>query len=60
MELGRIEPIRGYNETSLSILASDVLSRIENGDASWETMVPPVVAEAIKAKRLANVGPGGS
>jgi hypothetical protein len=52
MELGRIEPIRAYNETYLSIRASDVLARIENDDASWETMVPPVVAEAIKAERL--------
>jgi hypothetical protein len=52
MELGRIESIRGYNESYLSIRSSEVLARIENDDASWETLVPPVVAEAIKAERL--------
>ena len=52
IELGRIVPIRSYNESYLSIQTPDVLSRIQKGDVSWETMVPPVVAKAIKAKRL--------
>jgi hypothetical protein len=52
IELGRIVPIRSYNESYLSIQTSDVLSRIQKGDGSWETMVPPVVAKTIKAKRL--------
>ncbi len=52
IELGRVVPIRSYNESYLSIQTPDVLSRIQKGDASWETMVPPVVAETIKAKRL--------
>jgi len=52
IELGRIVPIRSYNESYLSIHTPDVLSRIQKGDVSWETMVPPVVAETIKAKRL--------
>jgi hypothetical protein len=52
IELGRIVPIPSYNQSYLSIQAPDVLSRIQKGDVSWETMVPPVVAETIKAKRL--------
>jgi hypothetical protein len=52
IELGRIVPIRWYNESYLSIQTSDVLSRIQKGDGSWETMVPPAVAQTIKAKRL--------
>jgi hypothetical protein len=31
---------------------SGVLARIESGDESSEAMVPPIVAEVIKAKRL--------
>jgi hypothetical protein len=52
IELGRVVPIRSYNESYLSIQTFDVLARIQKGDASWEAMVPPVVAETIKAKRL--------
>ena len=52
VEIGRIVPIRSYNESYLSIQTPDALARIERGDSSWETMVPPVVAETIKAKRL--------
>ncbi len=52
IELGRVVPIRSYNESYLAIQTPDVLSRIQKGDASWEAMVPPVVAETIKVKRL--------
>jgi hypothetical protein len=52
IEIGRIEPIRHYNETYLAIQTPDVLRRIETGDPSWEEMVPPVVAEMIKTKKL--------
>ena len=48
-------PIRRYDERLLSILTKDVLARIQSGDASWETMVPPVVAETIKRKQLFGV-----
>ena len=30
----------------------EVLSRIREGDPSWEAMVPPKVAEIIRAKKL--------
>jgi hypothetical protein len=52
LEIGRIEPIRRYEEGYLSIRTPDVLARIEAGDDSWEAMVPAVVADTIKARRL--------
>ena len=52
LAIGRIEPIRRYDERYLSIQTPDVLARIEAGDDSWETMVPAVVADTIKAERL--------
>jgi len=52
LETGRVVPIRRYDERLLSIMTTDVLARIQSGDAAWESMVPPVVAETIKAKRL--------
>jgi hypothetical protein len=52
LEIGRFEPIHGYNESYLSIRTPDVLDRIQRGDQSWEEMVPVAVAEIIKAKHL--------
>jgi hypothetical protein len=52
LEIGRVEPIRGYDESYLSIRTPDVLARIQGGDASWEQMVPAAVAEIIKAENL--------
>ncbi|HEU4367731.1 MAG TPA: TonB-dependent receptor [Methylomirabilota bacterium] len=52
IEIGRIEPIRHYDETYLSIHTPDVRHRIETGDPSWEEMVSPVVADMIKTKKL--------
>jgi hypothetical protein len=51
-EIGRVEPIRGYDESYLSIRTPDVLARIQRGDPSWEQMVPAAVAEIIKAENL--------
>jgi hypothetical protein len=51
-EIGRIEQLVDYNESYLSIHREDVLHRIQSGDASWEQMVPEVVAEIIKNKKL--------
>jgi hypothetical protein len=47
-----IESVRDFDETCLPIFSRDVLNRIRNGDASWETMVPSTVAEMIKQRRL--------
>jgi hypothetical protein len=52
LEIGRIVPIHGYDESLLSIRTPDVLARIERQDPSWVAMVPPTVAEMIKAKQL--------
>ena len=50
--LGHVVPLRTADESYLSIRTPDVLARIENDDPSWEPMVPPKVAEIIKAERL--------
>jgi hypothetical protein len=52
IEIGRIVPIRAYDEALLSIHTPEVLRRIQTADASWEAMVPPTVAEMIKTKHL--------
>jgi len=52
LEIGSIEPIRGYDESLLSTQTPEVLSRIRAGDPSWEEMVPTKVAEIIKDKKL--------
>ena len=52
LEIGRIEPIRRYDERYLSIRTPEVRARIETGDDAWETMVPAVVADTIRTKRL--------
>ena len=58
MEIGRLEEIRPKDEAYLSIRTPDVLSRIAADDGSWEPMVPPAVAEIIRAKRLFRPSPG--
>ncbi len=52
IEIGRIEPIRRFEESYLSIHTTDVLARIKHGDSSWEDMVLPPVAEVIRTKNL--------
>jgi hypothetical protein len=52
VELGRLLPVRSYNEAYLSIRTPEVLGLIQREDPSWETMVPASVAEIIKAKHL--------
>ncbi len=47
-----IEPLEGYKPENLSIFSRAVLKLIQSGDAAWETMVPPAVAEMIKKGRL--------
>jgi hypothetical protein len=52
IEIGRIEPLRQYNQAYLSIQTTDVRRRIETGDPTWEEMVPSIVADIIKNKKL--------
>jgi hypothetical protein len=58
LEIGRVEAIRGYDESYLSIRTPDLLARIQGGDASWEQMVPAAVAQIIKAENLFGWRPG--
>jgi hypothetical protein len=57
-EIGRVEPIRGYDESYLSIHTPDVLARIQGGDAAWEQMVPAAISAIIKAENLFGWRPG--
>ncbi|HEV3257156.1 MAG TPA: hypothetical protein VG013_09775, partial [Gemmataceae bacterium] len=52
LELGRVVPIRDFDESYLSIRTADVLARLQSGDPSWEEMVPANVVAKIKAKNL--------
>ena len=52
LETGHLVPLREYNADYLAISTSEVLARLQAGDASWEHLVPPAVAETIKAGAL--------
>jgi len=52
MENHYIECIVGFDKSILGIFSRDVLRRIHANDATWETMVPPPVAAAIKKRGL--------
>ena len=47
-----IDSIAGFDPEILNIFSRDVLRRINEGDATWETMVPKPVADAIKRRGL--------
>lgn len=48
---GGITGLTNYSPDCLKIFSRDVLSRIKNGDSTWETMVPSSVAEIIKSNK---------
>jgi hypothetical protein len=47
-----IQGLANVNTDLLHIRSTDVLNKIEAGDASWERLVPPVIAEVIKREKL--------
>lgn len=47
---GVIEQLDNYNHSCLTVFSRDALARIQKGDPTWETMVPPEVAEVIKTR----------
>ncbi len=47
-----IDCIVGFDPEVLAIFSRDVLQRIRDADPSWERMVPPSVAVAIKSRKL--------
>lgn len=51
-----LDSIVGFNPDILNIFSRDVLRRIKEGDAAWETMVPAPVAAAIKKRGLFGFG----
>jgi hypothetical protein len=47
-----LESVHGFDRAALRALPGDVLDRIRRGDSSWENLVPPTVATAIKRRGL--------
>ncbi len=47
-----IQGLRGFNENYLKIFSWEVLAKLQQGDSSWEEMVPPQVTALIKKRRL--------
>ena len=45
-----IQEIKDYNPEYLGIHPPEALAKIQSGDSSWETMVPPEVADIIKSR----------
>jgi hypothetical protein len=50
VDRGCIEQLNNFNEDYLKIWSRDVLKKIQDGDSSWEAMVPSRVAEVIKRR----------
>lgn len=50
IDRGCIEQLTNYDETCQSVFSRDVLAKIAEGDATWESMVPAQVAEVIKSR----------
>ncbi|MGD1073613.1 MAG: TonB-dependent receptor [Bryobacteraceae bacterium] len=52
VEGGRIKQLDNFDERVLHIFSRDVLKRIREADPSWDSMVPPEIAEVIKRRRF--------
>jgi hypothetical protein len=52
IETGHIVPIDDFNPDYLGFPPAEALARLRRDDPSWEAMVPEIVAEAIKSRRL--------
>ena len=57
IDRGCIEQLHNYDEKCQNVFSRDVLAKIAEGDSSWETMVPPEVAEVIKERRFFGYAP---
>ena len=55
-----IDGLEGYNPENLSIFSRAVLKMIQSGEAGWEKLVPPMVAEMIKKERLYGYQPSAA
>jgi len=52
VERGCIVQLDNFDKGLLSIFSRDVLKRIKAGDATWQEMVPPEIAEVIRRRGL--------
>jgi hypothetical protein len=52
VEGGRIKQLDNFDEGVLHIFSRDVLKRIKEEDPSWDSMVPPEIAEVIKRRHF--------
>jgi hypothetical protein len=52
VEGGRIKQLDNFDERVLHIFSRDVLKRIKEDDPTWDSMVPPEIAEVIKRRRF--------
>src|ERR1700733_4863887 len=52
VERGRIKQLDNFDESVLHIFSRDVLKRIKENDASWESMVPPEIADVIRRRHF--------
>jgi hypothetical protein len=52
LENRSIQQLHGFDAHCLPILSKDVLAKIRSGNDTWETMVPPQVAQMIKERHL--------
>jgi len=50
VEHGKIRHLDNFDASVLHIFSRDVLKRIKDGDAQWEDMVPPEIAQVIKER----------
>jgi hypothetical protein len=50
VDRGCVLPLHGYDEDCLGIFSRDVAKRIQSGDPSWESEVPPEIGEVIKRR----------
>ena len=56
VERSRIKQLDNFDASVLHIFSRDVLKRIKDDNASWESMVPPEIAEVIKRRRFFGYG----
>jgi hypothetical protein len=56
LDRGKVVHIEGYDPSALSVTPREVLRLIKAGDARWEGMVPPPVADLIKRRGFFGLG----
>jgi hypothetical protein len=49
---GSIRQLENFDESVLHIFSRDILKRIKDGDASWDSMAPVEIADVIRKRRF--------